>query len=344
MYNHEDVGFIIVGDNKTPHDSVRFLLGEMEYDGITAEYWDVKRQKNWLKDFPKIDKIIPYNSDNRRNIGFLVAAQNGAEIIISLDDDNYVTAEDYIGSHRIVGSRVKLPTIHSTNNWFNPCSMLDTKPQRRIYSRGYPYFRRFGDKVAKVISSGRIVLNLGLWLGDPDVDAVTNLNERVKVQGFKKGQPAQIMLAPSTYAPINTQNTAFHRDILPCFYYVLMGEEIHGMKIDRYGDIWTGLFAKKVIDHMNDRVAIGCPLTFHRRNPHDLIKDLQSELWGMIINEYLIPIIENMELTGKTYAEAYLDLAQQLRYCDIYDDEQVKRYFDRLTDAMEIWVETCERL
>ena len=146
-YNHEDVGFIVIGDNKTPHNAVRLLLRQVENEGFIAEYWSVERQNRWLKDFPKIDKIVPYNSDNRRNIGFLIAAQEGAEIIISLDDDNHVTSGDYIGSHSVLGNKVELETISSKNNWFNPCSMLKTEPQRPIYSRGYPYSKRFRDKI-----------------------------------------------------------------------------------------------------------------------------------------------------------------------------------------------------
>lgn len=343
-YNHKDVGFIVIGDNKTPHGAVRSLLQEVEKEGFIAEYWDVERQKSWLKDFPKLDRIVPYNSDNRRNIGFLIAAQEGAEIIISLDDDNYVISGDYISSHKIVGNKVELETVSSTNNWFNPCSMLKTEPQRPIYSRGFPYSKRWGDRIVKERSSGRIVINLGLWLGDPDVDAVTNLNEKVKVLGFKEGSPKRIMLAPNTFAPINTQNTAFHRDILPCFYYVMMGEEIHGMKIDRYGDVWAGLFAKKVIDQMGDWAALGEPLTNHRRNPHDLLKDLTCEFWGMLLNEDLTSKVESIHLIQKTYPNAYLELAQKLETGNISSYQTLNKFIKKITSAIKVWVETCDRI
>jgi hypothetical protein len=343
-YNHKDVGFIVIGDNKTPHDATHLLLREVEKKGFIAEYWDVVRQKKWLKNFPQIDRIVPYNSDNRRNIGFLIAAQEGAEIIISIDDDNYVTSEDYIGSHSIVGSKVELETISSQNNWFNPCSLLKTKPQRPIYSRGFPYSKRWEDRIVAKRSSGRIGLNLGLWLGAPDVDAVTNLNEKVEVLGFKEGSPKRVMLAPNTFMPINTQNTAFHRDILPCFYYVMMGEEIHGMKIDRYGDIWTGLFAKKVMDQLGDRVAVGEPLTIHNRNQHDLLNDLMCEFWGMLFNDDLASKVESIHLTQKTYPDAYLELAQKLETSNISSYQTFNKFIKKITSAMKVWVETCDKI
>lgn len=340
-YGHRDVGFIVIGDYRTPNRRTERLVNEIRDKGFDAEYWDIQGQKKWLEQFPKLDEIVPYNSDSRRNIGYLVAAEKGAEMIINIDDDNFVRSDDYFGQHSIVGKEQKLKTVYSKNGWFNPCSMLQTDPPRTIYPRGFPYSKRWRDTVTSRYTSGRVVLNLGLWEGDPDVDAVTNLNEPIKIVGIKS---EQVMLAPRTYAPINTQNTAFHRDILPCYYCVLMGSRIQGTVLDRYGDIWSGLFAKKVIDQMNDRVSIGYPLTDHRRNPHDLFKDLRSELWGMILTDYLVSEVESVELNEETYAGAYLELAQKLKGKAIYPDDDARKYFKQLTNAMEVWVEACERI
>ena len=271
-YN-DDVGFIIIGDRRTPHKAINRLVEVIRKRGHSAEYWDPARQRRWLIRFPNLSKIIPWNSDCRRNIGYLLAHMQEAEIIIALDDDNFVTADDYYGGHSVVGDVKSLTTISSANKWFNPCSMLETSHGHTIYPRGFPYSRRWKDKVTSNHSSGRIVLNMGLWTGTPDADAITHLNEPVTIKGLKS---EQVMLAPGTFCPINTQNTAFHKDILPCYYYVLMGAQIGGLKLDRYGDIWSGYFAKKVIDQVGDRVSIGKPLTDHRRNIHDLFKDLKA--------------------------------------------------------------------
>ena len=182
---------------------------------------------------------------------------------------------------------------------------------------------------------------MGLWTGNPDVDAITNLNEPIKSIEITS---EQIMLASGTFAPINTQNTAFHLDILPCYYYVLMGAKIRGLKLDRYGDIWSGLFAKKVIDTIGWRATIGRPLTIHRRNYHDFFKDLQAELWGMILTERIVPIVESMELNEKDAKGAYLELADCLDKIDVYPDKTVEKFFKKMTKAMRIWVETCEKL
>lgn len=343
-YGHQgEVGFIIIGDLKTPAEA-KESVEKIRKRGFEAEYWDIPQQEEWLKKFPDLKQIIPYNSDNRRNIGYLIAAERGAEVIISLDDDNYAREEDYLEAHKVVGCVKELKTAHSCNNWFNICSLLKTDPPRTIYPRGFPYSKRWSDDAEFTVSSGRIVMNAGLWLGDPDVDAVTRLNEPIRAIG---ADPERILLAPGVYCPLNTQNTAFHRDILPCYYYVTMNALINGSKIDRYGDIWSGLFALKVANQMKDRVSFGPPIVDHRRNKHNLLKDLQDELWGMILTESLIPIIDSIQLTATTYQRGYLELANKLEERVMLNEDftpGVKKYFSQVTSAMRIWVDVCREV
>ena len=341
-YGHKDVEFIIVGDLKTPAE-VEKISAEIRDRGFEAEYLDIPKQEKWMARFPALETIVSYNSDNRRNIGYLIALERGADIIIILDDDNYVTDGDYLAGHKIVGTRQKLKTAESSNRWFNICSMLETEPPRTIYPRGFPYSKRWKDDAHFTTSEARITINAGLWLSHPDADAVTNLNEPVKMVSLNS---EQIMLAPGTFAPINTQNTAFHRDVVPCFYYV-MGGQANGNKIDRYGDIWAGFFAKKVIDHMGDAVSFGHPMVDHRRNIHNLFRDLQNELWGMILTDELVPIIESIDLIESTYPDAYLELAEKLRTTierSAEFNQPAKIYLSQVTDAMKIWVGLCRKV
>lgn len=341
-HSHKDVDFIVIGDRHTPDKLVARFAEKIRERGYSCTYWDIEKQKKWMQEYPELDRIIPYNSDNRRNVGYLIAASMGSKVIVSIDDDNYVTSEDYIGQHEIVGTMQRLITVSSSSKWYNFCSLLKTKPDRVIYPRGFPYSKREGENVKTAYTSGRVVLNLGLWLGSPDVDAVTNLSGEITVTGLKEQK--NIMLAPGTFSPINTQNTAFYCDILPCYYYIPMGVSISGMKIDRYGDIWSGLFAKKIIDHVNDRISIGHPLTLHKRNPHDFLKDLQAELWGMILTERLVSEIESIDFRQKTYAGAYLELAEELGDAEIYPNQTVRKFFKRIIHGMQTWVQVCERI
>lgn len=348
-YSHSNVGFLIIGDNKTPNNDVNKYLKKFDEPDCEIEYWDISKQKNWLKDHNQLEGIIPYNSDNRRNIGYLVAGEKGSRIIISIDDDNYCSGDDFFSLHSIVGRNVDLPCVRSSNRWFNPCQMLIKKPERNIYPRGFPFVRRWQDSIELVPSTGKVMLNMGLWLGDPDVDAITNLAEPIKIDGLSKEYKDNVILDKDVFAPINTQNTAFHAQILPAYYYVRMGIDIGGVTLDRYGDIWSGFFVKKIIDHIGNKVTIGRPLSDHRRNIHNLLNDLQNEIWGMIITEEMTSWLENIEVSGKSYSDAYLSLAAQIKnFHPGIRNETVKKniidYFKDVSKYMEVWVDACDSM
>ena len=202
MYNHEDVEFIVIGDLKTPAEA-RKIIGNIRERGFEADYFDIFQQEEWMQRFPELKQMIPYNSDNRRNIGYLIAVERGADVIISLDDDNYVGEEDYLKGHQIVGTVQTLKTVKSSNRWFNPCSLLEMEPRRIIYPRGFPYSKRWKDDARFTTSTGRVVINAGLWLRDPDVDAITNLNESIKAVALNSLLPCTAALsfsANSKYA------------------------------------------------------------------------------------------------------------------------------------------------
>ncbi|MBI2913617.1 MAG: hypothetical protein HYY03_06825 [Chloroflexi bacterium] len=342
QYGHKDVGFIVVGDRKTPHEEARRIVAEARWEGFEAEYWDVERQEAWLAQFPALAPMIPWNSDNRRNVGFLVALERGAATIISTDDDNFAIPEwDFFGEHAIVGQAVEIETLGSSNGWVNPCGLLQFEPPVRVYSRGYPFGKRWRDKPVIGRGRGRVVVNLGLWLGEPDIDAVTRLACPVTSLGLTS---ERLMLAADCLMPVNTQNTAVHRDAMAAFYFVLQGVEINGMPMDRYGDIWAGFFLNKIAAHLGDRLTLGPPLVQHSRNDHDLLQDLENEFWGMLLTEHLVPVIESARLTAGSYCDAYRELAEVLRTYSPHPHPAVRDYMERLCAAMTAWADACERL
>lgn len=346
QYSQKDeVEVLVIGDLKTPKET-REYAEKFRNKGFHFEYWDVNAQKSWLERFPELDRVIPYNSDNRRNIGYLIAYERGRECIIAVDDDNYPIEADYLEGHAKVGTKQRWKTVRSSSGWYNVCELLEIEGGYKLYPRGYPYaYRWLKDEYCEFFESeGRIVVNAGLWLGDPDVDAATRLYRPINSIGLKE---KTLVLDPSTICPFNTQNTAFHRDILPCYYYIPMGEVIDGLKIDRYGDIWSSYFAKKVIDKMNDRVAFGVPLSRHERNTHDLLKDLGQEYWGMVLTNRLVDLLAQIELTATSYGDCYIELSHKLE-AKIREPEDlsegIKDYLSKICQNMRIWVGVCKEL
>lgn len=351
----EEVTLRIVCDRKTPA-SVYAAAEEARVAGFTVDCPTLDEQQAYLRKIGVPDDFVPWNTDNRRNIGFLRAWESGADVLISIDDDNYcLENSDFVGEHHVVGTRagaVASTRLAAGAPWFNICSLLGTTVAAPVYARGHPYAARGHQYQAQpatmpVNEGGRIVsINAGLWLDDPDVDALTRLAVAPRA---RSAQSSAVVLAPETWSPINTQNTALIRDAIPAYYYVRMGFPLQGLKIDRFGDILSGYFVQKCAKHLNHTVRLGSPVAEHRRTPHNLFKDLYHELAGIVLIEDLLPWLQDIKLQGCNYAEAYMSLADALeanaaRFKGFVWDEGGREFLIDTAQAMRTWLSTIQRL
>ncbi|HVG24851.1 MAG TPA: hypothetical protein VND45_11900, partial [Thermoanaerobaculia bacterium] len=88
-FGHEETELIVIIDRKTPA-TVAERCAHHRRAGMTVLCPTLEEQEAFLARFPTMRGRVPYDSDNRRNIGFLMALDRGAEVLISIDDDNYV--------------------------------------------------------------------------------------------------------------------------------------------------------------------------------------------------------------------------------------------------------------
>src|SRR5688572_4873641 len=119
-YGHRaDTKIIVIPDRKSPPSTFEYAQ-EWRKKGLDITYPTIDEQEVYLSRFPKLRALIPYDSDNRRNVGFLMALEAGAELVISIDDDNYpLTEHDFVGSHAVCGKTVRGEHVHSPNGWYN---------------------------------------------------------------------------------------------------------------------------------------------------------------------------------------------------------------------------------
>ena len=317
----------IIPDRQTP-PAAAARAAEWRAQGFDVRFVALEQQEDFLRPFPELAQRIPYNSDNRRNVGFLQALAQGAELLISIDDDNYPhPASDFVGEHFIAGEITDRVVA------------TDTYP---IYPRGFPDRVRNGEQTA--VSSRDealpVGMNVGLWLGDPDVDAITRNYHAFNVTGWCE---KVCHVGPGTWTPINTQNTALLAELIPAYYYVPMNENIDGLRIDRFGDILSGLFCKKVCDRLGYAVRIGGPICEHRRTPHNLLRDLHQELAGIALLEELTAWLEQVELTGHDAEDTYVGLADALdealpHFAGYLWDDAARSFFRKVTAAMRVWI------
>jgi hypothetical protein len=347
QYGHlDDVRIWVVGDRKTPPESAEYAA-DQRARGLDVEYLDPRAQELWLARFPDLAAILPWNSDNRRNVGFLRALEEGCEVLVSIDDDNYCIPEsDFFSGHSETGAVLEREVMSSDNGWFDICSELVMEPAVAVVARGYPYKR----KNPQVRSEGQravpVAANAGLWLGDPDVDAATRLTASIRAVSSKN---RSIALQPGTWSPVNTQNTSVARRAIPAYYYVRMLEQLPGAKLDRYGDIWSGYFLTRCAEHLNESVTLGQPLVSHRRNVHDLLSDLRAEIWGMVVTPVLIDVLRSGALSGDNYSDVMRSLGRLVE-SRAYDVEQLTQlpgvadYLCRIRQYVDLWVDVCAEL
>lgn len=348
----QQVTIRIIGDRKTP-PTVAAAAAAAARDGFQIDCPTLDEQAAYLSSIGVRADLVPWGSDNRRNVGFLQAWGSGADVLISIDDDNHCRPEhDFVGEHLAVGqpSGDHVGAEAAGGDWFNICSLLEG-PTATIYARGFPYAAR-GDEEARLgevrpETAGRIVAaNAGLWLDDPDVDAITRLALRPRAES---ASPSSVVLAPGTWTPINTQNTAVHRAAVPAYYYVRMGFPLQGMRIDRFGDILSGYLLERCAEHLGEVIRVGSPVADHRRSPHDLLEDLYHELAGIVLVEELVPWLRQLTLRGTTYEAVYAEVAEALlaeshRFRGFVWDEGGREFLTETATCMQEWLAALSNL
>jgi hypothetical protein len=84
----EQVQVIVIPDRKTPPTA--FLrCADLRNRGLDVVCPTLEQQERTLRCLGFPPDLVPYDSDNRRNVGYLMAVEAGANFLISIDDDNY---------------------------------------------------------------------------------------------------------------------------------------------------------------------------------------------------------------------------------------------------------------
>ncbi len=249
--------------------------------------------------------IIPRRTDCIRSYGYYKAYKLGADVIITLDDDCFPLDDDFVKTH--VSKLVR----GNENAWES--TLENIKP------RGVPYLN--------LNRSNECLLNHGLWEGIADYDAITQLNlSRLDL----KPEWEDKTIPRGKYFPMCGMNLSWKRELTFAMYFMLMGKDY---EYDRFGDIWSGIIVKKILDHLNFAVNSGTPAIMHKR-ASDVWQNLRKELPGLKVNEIFWQAIDKIVLTKTTIKDCYLQIAEKL---DLEGE-----YFKKLKVAMKTWVKILE--
>ncbi|MBI4093789.1 hypothetical protein HY417_02395 [Candidatus Kaiserbacteria bacterium] len=333
--------FVVVGDRKTPTETERFCEKLAKQSGFAVEYFSPARQEQYLKKFPALRRHLPWNSIQRRNVGLLFAYVAGCETIITIDDDNFLVSKDFIREHQVTGERT-CDVVSTTSGWVNVCRLLKEKHSRTFYHRGFPLEKRMPNETWNVRRAKvRPVVNAGLWLGDPDVDAMErlyHLGDPTDATSYKHRGKPNIAVAKGIWTPFNSQNTAIRRDAIPAYFLSPL--------IGRYDDIWASYILKHIADHLDDSIVFGEPLVRQERNPHNYWKDLDQERFGHALTLRFVEALSTIRLKQKTYALCFGEIIEKLPHAiaDKKLSDVERKFVDGMLDGMRIWHRTFASL
>lgn len=296
----EDCHLIIVEDHK-----------EKEIQAPTRGFLSIDHYtwKDIRNDFGANEWIFPRQNAGIRSYGFWKAYQKGADVIITLDDDCFPAEKRFVQKH-LDNLASKAPS-----SWFATFPHPDY-----MYTRGFPYDTR---------NVHRVGISHGLWSNKMDMDAKTQLAiGNVNVAAYP---PLRQYIPFGYYFPMSSMNLAFTREITPLMYFPLMGKDPQGgaWGFDRYDDIWAGIFAKKILDHLGVAVVNGSPFVEHKK-ASDPKKNLIKEKRAMGVNEQLWQTITSLSFSTHATTRCYRELASAGAFPET-------KYFRRLTKAMNIW-------
>lgn len=266
--NKEDWTLVVVGDLKTPHN---------EYKKINCVYLSPEDQQ---KLYPSLSDSIGWNSIQRRNIGFVYAYQNGAEIIATVDDDN-IPYETW-GKNLLVESEVEVDVYKSESLIFDPLSVTE---HNWLWHRGFPIEDITIKNKVELVGRKKVFVDVqaDLWDGDPDIDAINRLTKKPIVK-FNNINP----YTSQNKVVFNSQNTFLSRRVIKDYMVF--------PNVGRMDDIWGAYYLQKV--NKNTCVVFSKPSVYQERNKQDLITNLEKEIIGYRNTKNYI--LGNYDLPEKT--------------------------------------------
>jgi hypothetical protein len=257
--------------------------------------------------------IIPKGSGASRSFPMYLAWREGFEYVVTMDDDCFPPddePESFFDNHL---------RAFRLDRWFR--TIGGEEP------RGVPY----GNK-----GSLPVLLNHGLWTGIPDFDGPTAL--------VRSRWPMSVVLRkgievipPGMWFTLCAMNVCYHRRAIPAAYNLLMGVETAGF--DRFDDIWSGLFLKKIADDLGFYVTNGGPFVRHLKasNP---FSNLCKESLGIALHEEFWQHVSTARLEKcESVTQAYTNLAAWVRQFPKRSPKAPAKpgYFERLAEAMAVW-------
>lgn len=258
-----DCQLYVAGDRKTPepwHEQEATFVSAREQESSAS----------------RLLRMLPWNHYCRKQAAYLRAIEDGAEIIVDSDDDNLPKPDwhvpDFSGSFEVTARNRGFVNVYRAFTG------------QFIWPRGLPLDRILQpESIPQAERDGSVEIGVwqGLADGDPDVDAIYRLTNNQPCY-FDDRLP--LVLDEGTLCPFNSQNTAFRKEVFPLLY-------LPASVTFRYTDILRGLIAQPILWAAGYRLGFTRATVVQERNPHDFMKDFESEVPCYLYPKRVVSIV-----------------------------------------------------
>ncbi|WOL16125.1 putative UDP-arabinopyranose mutase 2 [Canna indica] len=265
---------------------------------------------------------INFSGHSCHYFGYLISRK---KYIISIDDDCHPARDNSGALVDPVAQHITNLQTPATPFFFN--TLYDPFCQGADFVRGYPFSLRNGVDC---------ILSCGLWLNLADYDAPTQI---VKPNERNTRYVDAVMTVPiRAMMPMSGINIGFNREVLgPALVpgLRLVGEGKR--RWETVEDIWSGMCAKVVCDHLGCGVKSGLPYVWRKDvDAGNAMESLKKEWEGVKLMEEIVPFFQSVRLPASaiTAEDCVVAIAGMVRE----KLGTLNPVYVQAANAMEAWV------
>jgi hypothetical protein len=320
----------------------------LDEEGVEGAVFDGEGREAWYEQqgIEEYSHLVPAASHAQTSFGLLYLWAGEFEYGVFIDDDTAPHDDvDFFGTHMAnLAFEGEIERVRSDEDWVNV--LYQNEDEHGLYPRGYPYAAMDETVETDTTEVDRVVASQGLWTNVPDLDAV-----RILMDGDLQGQAqtrtstddydGDFVAADGNYLTVCSMNLAFRREVVPAFYQLPMDD--NEWDVDRFDDIWSGLFLKRALDVLGGKIYNGDPLCEHNKAPRSTFSDLTNEVHGLELNEHVFEEIDAVGDDADSYEAVFQAMADRLAEGD-YEDWENGEFLNHCGEYMRDWLDCLDEL
>lgn len=244
----------VIGDIDTPHLKI-----------VNGKYYSIDEQEYRFKGNQFYD-TLPFHCYTRKNLGYLLAYEDGCDSILSTDDDNFCYSARALLEQCDFTQTTDLVLSAGKGTYANYLSYFASKSMPDLWPRGIPPSEYYHCNIERVVPfKTKTGVIASVCDGSPDFDAIGHVLYPDFIN-FCDGKP---LYHCQGYAPYNTQSTTIAREWLFCHCLPSY--------TGRACDIWSSYIGQHVMHEYDVGTLFIGPKLYQKRNIHTTNQDIIDE-------------------------------------------------------------------